>query len=327
VTLKGAEELTEIFITSLQTDFLPKLKAWLFSTGYWRLSNWIIAADFSFDTATPYKCMAFSLMPMFPDIDVVMKNIDTNLPKDIKRSSEITESSLQWFRALPAMHFALLLEKGVNVVAQGREGEMNLRREMPRAIQRARKGGRDKDHVGSLNLLRQKMTSRGFNFTFLSDIQLLAACFSVLEATLRSSAKCRGVLFSPDRDNMTTAYNGVFKVLLSELRAVMAEKNGFDDENYLFGLTVTGPDSLGKGAWFDSLIRIPDWIAGALSVVNPRDIQPIRAHSKVSTILENVLGSAQNFSALLLEDVDDGYRFSVMKLEKGKRPVEGESEA
>jgi hypothetical protein len=291
-TVKRIESLFETFDQSGRNDFRLFLKE---NPG---IRKWSIAADFCLhDKDRPNNVFAFSIFPHYPhytNFDIITEEIRAAIPKDWKKTKNISAETITFLKDKRRFHIAFVLPKppavfgddhGINSIEMARRSLEITVDEM------IAKGHSDKS-LSRLRRLKQETLAKNFNVKLLSDLYFLNDLFCFVTLLLARDRPLEVVSWMPDRDKMTTWCEGVlfdigaehlhglaerFKLNvpakgpfvciptpaeeLAELVAAAAEVadgTGVD----------TVPDKEKSAMWFDDLIRLPDYVAGVFSAWN-----------------------------------------------------------
>ena len=231
--------------------------------------KWMIGADFVINEPTAaHDAFAFTVFPHDADFLSMQAEIERVFPRDIKGTRIINEHMLAYLREPRRFHFCFLVGKN----RHARDSLENIRLTIDRAISTIR-GWRTKSGDGSqerrmsylktFQELRQRANANNFNYKLLSDIGLLSMIGAAIMLWIvrHGEAKVCGIF--PDRDKMTLGYNSVFNEMTYINFSALREQFGISENPQ-----IVMPAALLLGAaelFYDPLVRIPDYVAGAIS--------------------------------------------------------------
>ncbi|TIN70899.1 MAG: hypothetical protein E5Y30_14020 [Mesorhizobium sp.] len=268
--------------------------------------TWIIAADFALrDPNHALDCMAFTVMPFNKHPREIRSDIVTALPKDLKRSRDLTPEGIARLRDNSAFHVIITMGRKRAIFNNG-DGAQPIeiaRAHIEMTVAKLQSMGGHPDQLKRFQQLQQKAIANNFNVRLMSDIWLLGVFFSSIAVALAREAACDSIIFMPDRDDMTNFGNNVWlDYVYWDIHALCSE---FELDMRTTKVVGTGPDTSGpqEVMWYDYMIRSADWFAGAMASYNRVENKVPGPHLKYLTMVEKVVADAQNVVVLHF-DVD-----------------------
>lgn len=235
------------------------------------IEKWHIAADFCLhDSDRPNNVFAFSIIPYDSEFSTIKSQIHDALPKDWKKSKNITPQAIEFLHDKRRFHIAFVLPHAPQVFNNGEDtSPLEIAREsISITVDTLIAQGRTGDSLRRLKALKQESKANRFNVELLSDLYLLSDLFCFVTLALARERNIDVVGWLPDRDKMTTWCEGVvFDVgvqcligLSEHFKIPVPEKGPL--------IAAPTPDAGKDAMWYDELVRLPDYVAGILSAWN-----------------------------------------------------------
>jgi hypothetical protein len=228
-------------------------------------TKWFIAADFVIAPDRPTDVFAFSLFPYDMDMEQVFAEIRQASPADLKGTKAIPEAMLDYIKSRRRFHFAFVVNKSRH---RALVPDVATARTVIDTTLATMLNWKDADNqqnaISAVKALRQRANANNFNIDLFADMILLGVLGGFLGMLLHREGRAEIVGFFPDRDKMTNAYDAVVvKHLMSTNMSAFTDRRKMPHGRTAIGLPAEGAN--GGTIWFDDLIRVPDFIAGALA--------------------------------------------------------------
>jgi hypothetical protein len=250
-------------------------------------TKWIVAADFRIaDAKRPNDVFGYTVFPYDAAFDALASEIQSVFPKDLKGTKTITSRMIAYLRSKRRLHLAFVVNRDRKLF----KGVDEAREAIDRTIQMMlayQDVERHRETIGRIRALRQEANSNRFNFRLFQDIILMAAFGAFIAMLLQLEGRAELIGLFPDEDKMTTAYGAMAYATFAIDASSFALRRRVPESQIAYALP--GPRADGKkGLYYDELIRIPDYIAGALAGT---DLTPLRPTSVSRKCLEIVAGA------------------------------------
>lgn len=269
----------------------------------------MIAADFAqHDPQRPMDCMAFTVLPYDAWPQEIQANVNSSLPKDLKKSKELAPEAIGWLRDDRRFHIVITLNKELRIFFNGEGSDaLKIAREHLDLTVASIVDPKLENTRQRFKQLRQKSLANNFRVNLLADIWLLGVFFAALTILLSREQKCELIGWFPDRDDMTNYCDGIWHDYAFWATHGFTEELGFDVDLRKTQIVIGAPDRSGKKEimWFDYMIRAADWFAGVAAAWDREKNKIPGEHPKYRQMLEDVIADADNV-VLLHCDIDDG---------------------
>ncbi|EYC52733.1 hypothetical protein AZ34_00375 [Hylemonella gracilis str. Niagara R] len=234
------------------------------------IKKWLITADFCVrDNEKSNSAFAFTVVPYDAYLAEMQEEIRQALPKDIKKTKEISQCGLDLLVNPRRFHFAFIFDHPPDLFsAPNRDARLEVaRNSLQQAIDQLAEIERPADQLKRLKRLKQQSLAKGFNVNLLSDLTLLGLLFSFVTLVLQRERENELIGWFPDRDNMTTWEDGVVWDIALESLAGLGEKFSIAMPSRPICVGAP-PEGDVEALWFDDLVRLPDYIAGLFASWN-----------------------------------------------------------
>lgn len=273
-----------------------------------RVKKWMIAADFvQHDPERPMDCMAFTFLPYDEWPKNTQGDLSSALPRDLKKSKELTPEAVEWLRDDRRFHIVITLNKDRRIFFNGPGSDtLKIVREHVDLTITAIADPKYQDTLKRFKQLRQNALANNFRTKLLADIWLLGIFFAALTILLGRERECEVIGWFPDRDDMTNYCDGIWHDYAFWATHSFTESLGFDVDLSKTRIAVGVPDRSGpkEVMWFDYMIRAADWFAGVAAAWNREENKIPGERPKYRQMLEQVIADADNV-VLLHCDIDD----------------------
>lgn len=260
--------------------------------------RWLVSSDFCLNDKTYLtRSCAVSLIPLDEHPQDISDRIKLAIPKDLKKTKNVEPRTIETFKDPRMFHFVFILDGHRNIISTGDESAK---------LEAAR--NYVTDMVGSLKRMNcppailkpfkkllQESKAKGFNYSLLSDIVAVSAILSFISAALvRQGAELIGLF--PDRDRITEWCDAIYSDLVQLYVGGVLEL--VDSKKYAYEIKRATTNKQGGEAWFDSLVRLPDYLAGVVAGWDV-DRNSINGDKRAEVFMENIV-DAKNIIVLRL---------------------------
>lgn len=272
--------------------------------------KWMIGADFVVNEPTAaHDAFAFTVYPHHTDFIAVQAEIERLFPRDIKNTRSITEDMLTYLREPKRFHFCFLAQKN----RHDRDNVEQARITIDRAITTIRGletrgvvGGEERRmaYLKSFERLRQEATAKKFNYRLLSDIGLVSMLAAAIMFWIVRHGEVELFGVFPDRDKMTLGYNSLFNDLAFINFSGLCRHAGISEDRLILM-----PDSgllKGQDLFYDPLVRIPDYVAGALARFDYQARFVTSDHKKHGDLVEKFVSDNTHLAIIQLTETIAG---------------------
>jgi hypothetical protein len=283
-----------------------------------RAVKWMIGADFVInETSAAHDAFAFTVFPHYTDFTSTQDEIDRVFPRDIKGTQSITDDMLDYLRDPKRFHFCFLAQKN----RHERDSVQQVRTTIDRAIATIRglgtegvPGGEERraGYLRAFRNLRQEANANNFNYRLLSDIGILGmlAAAVMFWIVRHGNAVAFGVF--PDRDKMTVGYNSVFNDMAFINFSSLCQRSGISEKR---DILMPAPALLrGQELFYDPLVRIPDYVAGAISRLDYQARVVTSEHKKHGDLVEKFVSDNTNLAIMQMTESIVGMRAANISL-------------
>ncbi|GEM_PF-894828 len=267
-----------------------------FVDAYSSAGKWMLVSDYCFDDPNKANsCMVFSLIPHVADLTELQQVIDAVAPSDIKNSRHENERLVKLINSYPVFNIGVVLEGKIRLATDEVEyflvKSSSLRKQLavwktstPEAF------GNYERLEGKMDMLESKLKSNGVNKKLLRNTEIVSTMAAYLSAvvTLRGGEL---ITWMSDRDSLLTHLKSKDGHSLAFdfahcLHHVICESNRAKPGELMFAV----PEQQGK-MWYDPLVRVPDFICGALADFNMR--ANTNTHMKFRPIVRQIFTNGE----------------------------------
>lgn len=222
----------------------------------------------------------------------ISDRIKTAIPKDLKATKTIESRTIELFKDERMFHFAFILENHREILSSTSNlNKLDAARVYVRSlIDFLVEKGCPPTILIPFKKLLQESKAKSFNFNLLSDLIIISAILSFISAALiRQGAELVGLF--PDRDRMTEWCDALYSDLIQMYVGGALEL--IDQQKYTYEITRSD-----NGSWFDSFVRLPDFLAGVVAGWNVNS-NTISSEKREKIFMETIV-DAKNISILRL---------------------------
>lgn len=231
-----------------------------------KTSAWIIASDYCIKNKKKKNSIAcFAIIPYIAPLDMIKDTIEFLAPKDIKGTKNISKKFIKFLRSGAVYNVCVNLKK-FNALVPNREiahkhldDIIALYRSFIAASENKRLYF--ENVIKDIKMLKEEIKKKSFNKKLISHMIVISFIVAYLAKIIMQQTEAQDVSWFPDRDDITNSYNMLACNLFHAQCYSICGYFNIDMSNRRIGIATQNSDEL----WFDSLIRIPDYIAGSFA--------------------------------------------------------------
>jgi hypothetical protein len=263
-------------------------------------TKWLLSADFCLhDDTRPNDVFAFTVFPYDADFEAINAEIMAVFPRDAKSTRDITPDMIAFLRSHRRFHFAFVVNRDrlflpdVESARQAIDVTIDI-------MSRYKDVEDQRDAIARLRALRQEANANSFNYLLAQDMILMAAFGGIIALLLELEGRAEHVAFFPDRDDMTTAYKAIAYFLMAHNASSFALRRKVPEAQ--MALALPGPRDDGRrGIYADELVRIPDYIAAAVSGTELAQLNPASVSQKAADLVGKAFVDSSNISIMRVD--------------------------
>ncbi|MCG6604135.1 hypothetical protein ACWPO0_08275 [Acinetobacter nosocomialis] len=276
-----------------------------------RTKKWLIVSDYALDDDSKNgNFITFTIIPHYIAIDKLMGLVRKLQPKDIKKTKKINNAFIEFLRSRIFFNICIELPSQRERIIGGGLDYFKL---LYTCLgQNTNKSDIEKQCNYFINKL-----NRSPKLPLHTDIDLIASIVSIIQVQIfKSVPDVENICWLSDRDKILTTLGQVSKERLTPMIFHLINYRSQILFGYLnlpfkrqntnvlsFGL----PESEGS-MWYDSLVRIPDFIAGSLADNNQKEKFVSKEIFRV--VLEEVISNRDQNAIFRLNLTEEGVSFT-----------------
>lgn len=285
--------------------------------------RWTIAADFVIgEPEAVHDVFAFTVFPQYGEFTETLTEIADVFPRDLKQTKVLTDEMVTFLRDAKRFHFCFLVEKDRYVASTVSSARVAIKHAL-RMVRGIDTGGlmgvedRRDVYVQALRIVEEAAKAKRFNFQNFFDIHILSVLFATIMLWIVRHGDCRLIGLFPDRDKMTTGYKSVFSALTHLNHSGFCRRVGLSSVQKVL---MPSTELLDRGDFFyDELIRVPDYVAGALSRLDYHSRMLASEKSKHKDLVERFVSGNPNLLVIQISESIVSLRASTITLTKEQR--------
>jgi hypothetical protein len=311
------DQIFKIVLDTLSRETEPDFRKFVVGS---HVAKWFIAADFVTDAPDrPNNSFAFTVFPYNAYFEQIQAEIRAASARDIKEVKTVSQNMLRYLRASQRFSFCFISEKNpewapdVAAARQAIDETLGMMR-------RWRDADRQSDVIKRFEALREEARANSFNAKLFGHMVLMNALAAVVACLLVKHGAPEIIGWFPDRDKMTSAYKAIALELFSNNLSALCQTMGLDQTRLKVAIGIPGPSNdAEKGLWYDDLIRVPDYLAGATAAWDIKgNLLPTNS-PKFAEIIRQVLADNPNIALVRLALNDRGLQASRLIL--SRKPI------
>lgn len=262
------------------------------------LTEWVLVSDYNLHQKDfPQDVIAFSLLPMPPDIAALAHEMAKVFPKDFKKSKRVDAKARGWFRRrASAFHWCVVIDKSWSVLETPGTNPLNIARE---SIQKTLTylNGRIAPPwlVECQERLAQASGANSFPVKLYADLMLVSWIYAFIVGVLARERRIEHLEWCPDRDNIGEWQDRlVFSIALTNAMQWVAMKK----RDVALGALAFRVIDASNARSFDPIIRPADLLAEPIASWNLRTPGSVREQEKYGDVLREILADNDNICVL-----------------------------
>lgn len=255
--------------TILSSHFPDFIKKWnKFYSKFRQVNSWYIVSDYCLDDKNkPNDVMTFTIYP-FTHPYLLRNGIKQYLSKDIKDFKNLSDKAVNYIKEAPYFFsLAFIIESKNNIFSLNGSKQV-----LDKTIEKMESWPRPKkeEFIHKINKLRNYLNRKEIDLKTLSNISITTHIMSFIIEFLLIKAKAKHIIWISDRDKITDFQDGIVSELVRLGYTSLLNKRVSDNEVYGFW----GGKEYNKEI-FDELVRIPDYISGAVASMDFEDVYKV----------------------------------------------------
>lgn len=254
---------TKTFLSSHFPNFVQKWKK--FYNKFKHVDTWYIVSDYCFDDKDkPNDVVTFTLLP-FGNPFTVKEQIKQHLGKDLKHCRDISEGAIKYIKESPYFFSIACIIKDKNKIFNLASTKILLDSTIKK-MENWPEAKRE-EFIHQFKALREYLKRKDVHTNILSNMCVTVHILCVIIEFLLIKTRTNHIFWISDRDKITDFKNGVIHKLVRLGYANLLKKRISDHQVY---------GVLDDGEYhkeiYDELVRIPDYISGAIAGIDFDDI-------------------------------------------------------
>lgn len=291
------EIITEALIGTLDKSFKLDLKDYF--SRHPNEPHFSIFSDYCIGDKNKFNdVLTFTIAPTWVISERMIDLISANLKEDIKHIKIVPQNAIDVLKNKTFFHVSFIVKdlSGLLFHRDYTEKEVAIKSaesiiDMIASWIPNQPKGKDKflEQIKRVKRVKQELAKKNANIKLFKWISLNAFFASVIASYITSLniSKTKTITWFSDRDNMVSAYSSILYDLFEINHFGICLKTMEPFNIPRIGIGVYEENS--KNLWYDSLIRIPDYISGAIASWN-LDIN-LTSREKHAKIIEEVVAS------------------------------------
>lgn len=254
--------------------------------------KWILASDYAFYDDNKFSdAVTFSLFPHWAHIEKMTSHISAIAPSDLKNVGSVGDSFISFLKEGKAFSITLILDRERRMFSDEKFYHLSRFESQIGMLEywcKSTPKGKDRYQatIKQLNKVKQLVNSNSLNLRLLRDIEIVGSLAAYLLTEISVKAKPEKIAWLSDRDSMLTFKKKVIGDFMfdqvSYLYHTLCSNSEIDPSNRL---VLIKPETSGK-LFYDSLIRVPDYMAGTMADYDFE--KQISSHAKFDKIRDGV---------------------------------------
>lgn len=279
--------------------------------------KWLIISDYAFG-GKPQNVVSFVLMPYVFDIERLKSTINNIQHTDIKNTSHVSDSFIRLLTDHPILSISILLNKDLKLFTEEKDYFLKKLEGYIKMLEywmnkEPQKKSKYKNKIKSFRKL-EKLISQGVGLKIMRQIEIVSTLTSYLMVEItKLIPNIELIGWFSDRDPLLGYKEkeleiSVARDFVQSAYHVLCMMEGCNEAKIVFAI----PENSGL-MWYDELIRLPDYIAGALAdydMVNNKC-----SHDKFIPIIEKVFTNERRHLFFKLQiDMKDSASMECVRL-------------
>ncbi|MDO9002762.1 MAG: hypothetical protein Q7V20_04825 [Aquabacterium sp.] len=305
---------------TLDKSFLTDLRAFL--SIHKNESQFAIFSDYCIDAKNKFNNVAsFTIAPSWAATPKIVELLAEKIPKDIKKTKCIDRDIIEALSNRTFFHVTFILKSTAGVLySKGHTDQhvallnMDSVTEMIKMWIINQPEGKEKfeEQIKRFSIAKSELSKKSANMKLFKLISVVAMLAAYLAFLLSKEAKCKSIVWFSDRDKIIDAFGEICRELfeINHYGLCLKEMAEMEISKVGYGIDDAGIDRL----WFDSLIRLPDYMAGTIASWDMNE--NLVSSPKHSELLRRVF--AQNPFCVLISATIGRSNFSFSRIDVSK---------
>lgn len=247
-------------------DFVQKWKK--FQNKFKEVNSWYIVSDYCLDDKNkPNDVMTFTIYP-FTNPYLLKNGIKQHLSKDIKDFKYLSEKAVSYIKEAPFFFSLAFIIEGKNDVFKLNDNKQLLDNAIKKMENWPQK--KKEEFIHKMKRFRNYLNRKEVDLKTLSNISITVHIMSAIIEFLLIKTNAKHILWISDRDKMTDFQDSIVSEFVRIYYANLLNKRVSDHKVYGFW----GGKDYDKEV-FDELVRIPDYISGAIASMDFDNVEKI----------------------------------------------------
>lgn len=233
-------------------------------------SAWYLISDYCIDDSNKHNdVFTFSLLCNYDKYENIQELINSLAAKDLKKTRDINLGYLQYLNSPYFYHFSLVIPKKERLLAKlfNRIPIDEMMEWMNNVYENSKKTEithRDfcNEAQGRIKLVQREIQRQGHNKKLIRQILLTSSLGASIMYLLQKYSSPQKIAWISDRDAIIDKFNGFVFDNMYFWYEIAVQNMTFEKVNT--EIIFVEPEKVGAN-FFDELIRIPDYITGALA--------------------------------------------------------------
>lgn len=261
------EWIVDTIDKTMQQSLLQDFRSYLQLNDF---KEFIIYSDYCFDKNRPNKVATFTVSPAWTIFPGIADRIEKIIPKDTKDQTRISDEVVNVLTNKLFFHINFLISdvRGVTSNKKFTDQDVALTSidETIKMIQgwldnQPEGAEKFKQQIKRFSIWKCELQSKSPNLSLFRNIVVISLLAGYIAYMLTKEAKIEMVAWFSDRDKIID--KGFAYDLFEMTHTGLCENTNIESSNTKLGFGVQDENT--NELWYDPLIRIPDYLAGALS--------------------------------------------------------------
>lgn len=239
------------------------------------IKNYLLISDYCIGDENKFNDVySFTIIPNVSLFEAYIQIIKKLLPKDYKKIGFLSKENIKVLEDLPYLSINFIIPREFRDILKTKNNKEELEKIINSAIDMFNLWIQDnpdnkdtyEEHIKQYRLLLQKSKSKDFKINLYLRSFFTATLAAYITHLIEKYSNATGIVWGSDRDSMFSYINEII------IDNYSIQHNAFarNDKDWTYSETKVGymrPDTE-EANWYDELIRIPDYCAGALASVS-----------------------------------------------------------
>ena len=309
------KEIVETLRGTLDKTFLTNLRRYL--EGHVGVTDFTLISDYCVeDKDKPNNVIAFTLAPRHAAFPESIVELDRLIPKDIKKMPNVTEGIYKALNDTRFFHVAFMLDDVSGFLySEHLDRQTVLLQNMKFLIKMVQEWhdvqpeGRQKfeEQIKRFKRVSKELERPTANVRLFCRMTLTCILAAVLAFYLSKETICKSIVWFADRDKIHDAFQKIYVDIFEINHWGLCFQELPEDRIPRVGYATH--ETAERQLWFDTLIRLPDFIAGTVASWNMET--NLTSRDKHARLLEQVVADNLHCNLIKFEMRRDGWSFGI----------------